>query len=252
MEYYNPNGKQSIVAAIVLIVLLAIFAAGLSFLTISVSHTRQPYEVPMEMDVSGLVDEPEEEPKKKEQKREKVVSNVAKGQEKVTTKDVKTPSPAETKETEEPKANEAKGEDPKMETLNQKAIFNPAEALSTESVATGNKYADEGETETRKGEGSGYTLDGIDQLDAGLRNRGLRDALPKPPKNFNTDGTVAIFVKVNAEGNVAHAEVRMMGSTTQDPVLQKLALDAAWKARFTVSNKGEWSEGIIKYTFITR
>ena len=94
-------------------------------------------------------------------------------------------------------------------------------------------------------EGSGHNL--TDNLSRSLKNRGLREALPKPAKTYNVEGKIMVRVRVDKSGNVMHAEYMLEGSTTQDPTLMKLAIEAALKTKFAESDHED--EGTILYNF---
>lgn len=250
MEYYNPNDNSAkCYAAIVAVAVLALFIVILHSVTISINPVKAhdlSSVVIVDVDVSeeAPVEKPEIEEK---EKKKEVIHNVAKGHQHTTKVNVKNPSPANTEPTEEPKSEEVNGKAEETRTTNPSANFDPTQALSTERVSMGNRSAKEGDEEKRKGDGSGYSLEGADQLDSGLQNRGLSEALPQPEKNYNVAGIVAIRVKVSTSGSVTHAEYSLSGSNTQDSVLIELALEAARKAMFVKSDME--SEGIITYKF---
>jgi TonB family protein len=115
-------------------------------------------------------------------------------------------------------------------------------------VPEGNRLAPDGEREQNRGEGSGYNLQGTDQLDAGLQGRGLREGLPKPTTNYKTSGTVVVRVEIDAAGNVTSAKVILDGTTTTDAQLHRLAEEAARKAKFRPSER-TLQGGTITYVF---
>lgn len=234
MEYYNPNDNHTKhYAAIGTIVVVGLIAWLASYINISVTlKERGETEVVVAFD--EVVEEETEElepPKTQHQSRP-------------STDTRNSDSPAHVEESkEEPKSVQTKGNEPKTQTVNANALFNPTESLSTESVATGNRLAPEGDNDSRSGEGNGYNLDGTDQLDAGLQGRGLREALKQPGLGYNTSGVVKVRVEVNAEGNVVSATM-VQGS---DQTLIDLAIKAAKDAKF---NRAEGtSVGIITYVF---
>lgn len=81
-----------------------------------------------------------------------------------------------------------------------------------------------------------------------LTGRDLVGALPKPSYEANEGGRVMVNIRVDAEGNVISAEFRPEGSTTQNRALVTAALDAARKAKFTVSER-ELQTGTVTYVF---
>ena len=137
-------------------------------------------------------------------------------------------------------AQETKDEEQKRESVNRTAIFGPARALSTECVSAGDRSV-------KEADGSGHNLVGTDNLSQGLQNRGLREALPKPAKTYNVAGKIMVRVRVDKSGNVVHAEYMPKGSTTTDPALLQLALEAARRAKFVESDHED--EGTIVYNF---
>jgi TonB family protein len=234
MEYYNPNDNHTKhYAAIGTIVVVGLIGWLASFINISVTlKERGEAEVVVAFEQSVEEETEELEPPKTQH------------QSRPSTDTRNSDSPAHVEESkEEPKSVQTKGDEPKTQTVNPNALFNPTESLSTESVATGNRLAPEGDNDSRSGEGKGYNLDGTDQLDAGLQGRGLREALKQPGLGYNTSGVVKVRVEVNAEGNVVSATM-VQGS---DQTLIDLAIKAAKDAKF---NRAEGtSVGIITYVF---
>ena len=79
-----------------------------------------------------------------------------------------------------------------------------------------------------------------------LSGRGIRGTLPQPSNNFNQEGKVVVQIRVNAAGNVVDARCAN-GTTITDYQTQKIALEAAKKAKFT---EGEYEQiGTITYIF---
>lgn len=233
MEYYNPNDNSTKrYAALATIAVMGLIALAVSFISISVSlEPRRVADVVVEF--AEEPEKPVEKPKPKPVAKAKPSTDVRKDN-----------SPAHVKESkEEPKSAQAKGEDEKTQTSNPKALFNLTEPLSTESVATGNSVAPDGDAESRHGEGQGYNLEGTDQLDEGLKGRGLREALPMPRTAYNTAGEVVVRVEVDANGHVVSATM-VKGS---DQTLIDLAIEAAKKAKFKKGDKT--SVGTITYGF---
>ena len=143
---------------------------------------------------------------------------------------------------------QTEGEAEKTQTLNPNALFKPTAGNSAEQVPEGNRLAPDGDKESNKGEGSGYNLQGTDQLDAGLQGRGLREGLPKPSTRYNTAGRVVVYVTIDGDGNVLTAKVDLDGTTTSDETLRKLAVEAARKAKFKPSQRTAQG-GRITYDF---
>ena len=156
-------------------------------------------------------------------------------------------APAHVEKAKREQSVQAEGEAEKTQTVNPNALFKPVTGNS-EEVATGNRLAPDGERESHKGEGSGYNLQGTDQLDAGLQGRGLREGLPKPSTHYNTAGRVVVYVTIDSNGNVLTAKVDLDGTTTSDETLRRLAVEAARKAKFKPSQRTEQG-GRITYDF---
>lgn len=156
-------------------------------------------------------------------------------------------APAHVEKAKREQSVQTEGEAEKTQTVNPNALFKPVTGNS-EEVATGNRLAPNGERESHKGEGSGYNLQGTDQLDAGLQGRGLREGLPKPSTHYNTAGRVVVYVTIDSNGNVLTAKVDLDGTTTSDETLRRLAVEAARKAKFKPSQRTEQG-GRITYDF---
>jgi len=83
-----------------------------------------------------------------------------------------------------------------------------------------------------------------------IRGRTSR-SLPKPNYNTQEQGTVVVTVWVDKKGNVTNAIAGAKGTTTSDPKLRKLAVQAALKAKFNVKyDAAEIQKGTITYNFI--
>ncbi len=147
----------------------------------------------------------------------------------------------------EEQSMQTEGKAEKTETLNPNALFKPV-AGNSEEVPTGNRLAPDGQSESNRGEGSGYNLQGSDQLDAGLQGRGLREGLPKPSTRYNSAGRVVVYVTIDSNGDVLTAKVDLDGTTTSDETLRRLAVDAAKKAKFKPSQRTAQG-GRITYDF---
>ena len=155
---------------------------------------------------------------------------------------------AEIDEARSERSNQAEDLAEVIQTVPPNALFRPVVGNSSEQVSVGNRLAPDGAEESHRGEGSGYNLQGTDQLDARLQGRGLREGLPRPSTNYNTAGTVALYVTIDSEGNVTTAEVDLSGTTTSDATLHRLAIEAARRAKFRPSSCTEQG-GRITYNF---
>ena len=134
------------------------------------------------------------------------------------------------------------GKDPVTQTPNPKALFKMNKGGADEPDNAGNPRAPEGEDKA-SGTGPGLNPDGLDQLDQGLKGRGLVGDLPKPK-----GGKVVIRVTVDASGKVTGASFEPKGSTTDAAELIEAAKAAARKARFTES-RAAVQGGTITYIF---
>ncbi|MBR5864970.1 MAG: TonB family protein [Alistipes sp.] len=233
MEYYDPIDHTSRrIAAAVTTIVMAVVVVGLCYLRFSLDPGKER-EPSLDIVFEELVETPEpEQPRQQsaptDQRRDKAPAHVEKA---------KTES-----------SNQTTGEAEKTETINPNALFKPVAGNSAEQVPEGNRLAPDGEREQNKGEGTGYNLQGSDQLDAGLQGRGLREGLPKPTTNYKTSGTVVVRVEIDADGNVTSAKVVLEGTTTTDAQLHKLAEEAARKAKFRPSER-TLQGGTITYVF---
>ena len=233
MEYYDPIDRTSRrIAAAVTAIVMAVVILGLCHLrfTLDVVKEREPS---LDIVFEELVEAPEpEQPRQQsaptDQRRDKAPAHVEKA---------KTES-----------SNQTTGQAEKTETINPNALFKPVVGNSAEQVPEGNRLAPDGEREQNRGEGSGYNLQGTDQLDAGLQGRGLREGLPKPTTTYKTSGTVVVRVEIDAAGNVTSAKVILDGTTTTDAQLHRLAEEAARKAKFRPSER-TLQGGTITYVF---
>ncbi len=140
------------------------------------------------------------------------------------------------------------GTDEKTQTVNSRAIFHSNKGGVDEPEDLGNPYAREGDENLASGDGGGLNPVGNDQLDEGLRGRGLVGALPVPSYPGNTGGKIVIRVTVDQHGRVTGATYEPKGSTSSDAALIAAAIDAAKRARFTES-RSFVQGGTITYTF---
>ena len=145
-------------------------------------------------------------------------------------------APYHPKEAVEESSEQVKGEEPKTQTVNQRALFKMNNGDTETSEKSGNSLAKEGEKEQAKGTSHGLNPVGTDALDEGLQGRGLAGELPMPVyPGGNKGGKVVIRVAVNQEGRVTSATYEPKGSTTSDSALVDAAIAAAKRARFTES-----------------
>lgn len=81
--------------------------------------------------------------------------------------------------------------------------------------------------------------------DWSLAGRSLKGTLPQPSDNFRQEGKVVVQIRVNAAGQVTQATIK--GGDVSDKPTQQLALDAAYKAKFTEGDHDQI--GTITYIF---
>ena len=235
MEYYDPIDRTSRSVAIVATVVFAVAVVlGVVFIRISLDAAKER-EHSLDIIFEELIEEPKAEP---EQVR----------QQSAPTDQRRDKAPAHVENSKTESSNQTSGEAEKTQTVNPNALFKPVTGNSAEMVPEGNRLAPDGDRELNRGEGTGYNLQGTDQLDAGLQGRGLREGLPKPSTNYKTSGTVVVRVEINADGNVTSAKVILEGTTTTDTQLHKLAEEAARKAKFRPSER-TLQGGTITYVF---
>lgn len=139
------------------------------------------------------------------------------------------------------------GADEVTQTPNPKALFKMNKGGADEPENAGNPRAPEGEDKA-SGTGPGLNPDGLDQLDQGLKGRGLVGVLPLPEQPENKSGIVRIRVTVDASGMVTSAAFEPNGSTTSDIELVTEARKAALKTRFA-EKKAVIEGGVITYLF---
>lgn len=145
-------------------------------------------------------------------------------------------------------SQQVSGTDQVTQTVNRRAIFQSNKGGVDEPEDLGNPYAREGEENLARGDGGGLNAVGNDQLDEGLRGRGLVGNLPVPSYPGNVSGKIVIRVAVDQHGSVTLAEYEPRGSTSSDAALIAAAIEAAKRARFTES-RSFVQGGTITYNF---
>lgn len=145
-------------------------------------------------------------------------------------------------------SQQVSGTDAKTQTVNSRAIFRSNKGGVDEPEDLGNPYAREGEENLASGDGGGLNPIGNDQLDEGLRGRGLLGNLPVPSYPGNVSGKIVIRVTVDQNGRVTSATYEPKGSTSSDSGLIAAAVEAAKRARFTESRSFAQG-GTITYNF---
>ena len=145
--------------------------------------------------------------------------------------------------------NQTSGNEEKMQTVNQQALFKPtAGTTPDEEVIHGNRLAPEGDAESHMGEGTGLKVIGDVEFDGGLKGRGVVAGYPRPKGN-NAVGKVVVSVVVDSDGNVIEAYIRAEGTTTSDSNLRKNALNAARRTKFKPDATRMTQSGTISYKY---
>ena len=140
------------------------------------------------------------------------------------------------------------GKDEVTQTVNPRAIFKSNKGGVDEPEDVGNPYAKQAEDNRANGTGGGLNSLGNDQLDEGLRGRGLVGSLPVPSYPGNVSGKIVIRVAVDQHGKVTSATYEPKGSTSSDGALIAAAIAAAKRAQFTES-RSYVQGGTITYVF---
>lgn len=145
-------------------------------------------------------------------------------------------------------SQQVSGTDQQTQTINRRAMFQSNSDGVDEPEDLGNPYAQQGEENLAQGDGGGLNPIGNDQLDEGLRGRGLVGNLPVPSYPGNVSGKIVIRVAVDQHGHVTSAAYEPKGSTSSDAALIAAAIEAAKRARFTESRSFAQG-GTITYNF---
>lgn len=140
------------------------------------------------------------------------------------------------------------GTDEQTRTVNQRAMFHSNKGGVDVPEDLGNPYAKQADENLASGDGGGLNPIGNDQLDEGLRGRGLVGSLPVPSYPGTANGKIVIRVTVDQSGRVTGATYEPKGSTSSDAALIAAAIEAAKRARFTES-RSFMQGGTITYNF---
>lgn len=240
MEYYNPiDNSSKWYAAIVTLIVMAIIAVVVSYISIEVEFRRaELYAVEIE-----YVEIEEQEPA---EPTTKLKANTPE------TKVVNTnpqPKQAHEKPAPEESYNQTSGAQEQTQTLNPNALFKPAAGTTPdEDIPEGNRLAPEGDKEEHKGEGTGINVIGSAEFDGGLLQRGVISGFPRPKGN-NAVGKVVVAVLVDSDGRVVSATIKAQGTTTNDPELCENAIQAAKRTKFKADKERMTQSGTITYNF---
>ncbi len=116
---------------------------------------------------------------------------------------------------------------------------------NTDTPEGGNGSDRESASSATKGNPIGHGSSGGNSWS--LDGRNIRGELPKPSTNFKQEGTVRVAITVDKAGNVISA--RAIGGTVSDEATKQLAVRAAYKAKFTDTDRPDKQMGTITYTF---
>ncbi|MBR5864312.1 MAG: TonB family protein [Alistipes sp.] len=222
MNYYDEKDDRPKLYAGVAAALYGVALAALLLLVyLPVRHIETPTMMEIE-----FIDEPKPAPKPK-------VTTQAPRHENLSTKQ---------------NTQQVTGKDEVTQTVNPRAIFKSNKGGVDEPEDVGNPYAKQGEENLANGTGGGLNSLGNDQLDEGLRGRGLVGSLPVPAYPGNVSGKIVIRVTVDQHGKVTNATYEPKGSTSSDAGLISAAIAAAKRAQFTES-RSYVQGGTITYNF---
>ncbi|MBR5282983.1 MAG: TonB family protein [Alistipes sp.] len=223
MNYYDEKDDRPKLYAGVAAALYGVALAALLLLVyLPVRHIQTPTMMEIE-----FIDEPKPAPKPK------VTSQAPRHENLSTTKQ---------------NTQQVTGKDEVTQTVNPRAIFKSNKGGVDEPEDLGNPYAKQGEENLANGTGGGLNSMGNDQLDEGLRGRGLVGSLPVPAYPGNVSGKIVIRVTVDQHGKVTNATYEPKGSTSSDAGLISAAIAAAKRAQFTES-RSYMQGGTITYNF---
>lgn len=149
----------------------------------------------------------------------------------------KTPSP--TKNKKKPKDNvKPQSEETKID---QNALFTKGRVKKGSGGSTG---VGEGSGKGSGGEGGGSGIS------FSLAGRGSKSGFPKPTATSSENGSIVVEIRVDQEGYVVSAKVKMKGTTLWDTNLWRRCEQAAKNSKFTANpDAPELQQGTITYIF---
>lgn len=149
----------------------------------------------------------------------------------------KTPSP--TKNKKKPKDNvKPQSEETKVD---QNALFTKGRVKKGSGGSTG---VGEGSGKGSGGEGGGCGIA------FSLAGRGSKSGFPKPTATSSENGSIVVEIRVDQEGYVVSAKVKMKGTTLWDTNLWRRCEQAAKNSKFTANpDAPELQQGTITYIF---
>ncbi len=163
---------------------------------------------------------------------------------------------SKTKEKKQTKEIVKKVEEKKVEkkdpVIDQKFVFKKTKK-STEGGSEGitGKPGDQGK-KNGSVDANNYTGEGGNGNGIAFSLSGRKaKKLTRPTNNSDEQGTVVIKIWVDRNGKVINARMKVAGTNTSSTKLQKLALDAAFKAKFNSNpDAAEVQTGTITYKFV--
>jgi TonB family protein len=154
------------------------------------------------------------------------------------------PTPAQQQPTQQPPPEEPRPQ------VDPRALFPGTDERSTTSQSqgtTGQPGSQGSPTGAAGGSGDGVGQGGVSYNLTGRRP----NQLPIPSYDTQAQGRVVVSITVDRQGRVTRATAGARGTTTTDPTLWRLAVDAARRARFDVQlDAPEEQTGTITYNFI--
>lgn len=133
----------------------------------------------------------------------------------------------------------------------QNAFGGGAGTAATQGEGVTGDPGNQGSTNGAANTGS-YSGSGLGSSGSGfeLTGRSLNGSLPQPTYNVQEEGVVVVQIEVERSGKVVSATPILRGSTTQNPELQRVAREAALKARFNDNPTAPLKQvGTITYHF---
>lgn len=153
---------------------------------------------------------------------------------------------SETQTTEITTQEEQVASDDLLNALNEanNAQNNDDEGNQGETGKSGNQGDPNGDPNS-----NGNTI-GTGDIGYSLGGRG-KISFKKPENPTQKDGTVVVDIWVNRDGKVIKAKAGARGSTTTNPILQKKAVEAAYKAKFKKDANAPFEQkGTMTFVFI--
>ncbi len=157
------------------------------------------------------------------------------------------PTPQETEPT--PVAEAEPVVSPELQEILYKANHSTSNPQSTNSQGESEGTGDEGDPNGDPNSNGNSTVGG-NGIGFDLGGRG-KVSFKKPENPTQEDGKVVVEIWVNRDGKVLRAKTGARGSTTTNPILQKKAEEAAFKAKFKKDENAPFEQkGTMTFVFI--